>query len=340
MHAEHPQIGRAVDKDVPRILDLVRLSLGAGTIPRTLDYWLWKHEANPFGVSPVLVAEDAGRLVGLRAFMRWGWRSGSRHVPAVRAVDTATHPDYRGMGLFTRLTLRLRDEMAAEGVAFVFNTPNAQSRPGYLKMGWETVGRPSLWVRVMRPVRFVRGLRREGLGGDEDEPPVVDSDCAADALASPLVHSIVEGAAPQAESYHTAATLEYLRWRYAAVPGFTYSIVARGEGAEGALIVMRSRRRGSIRELRLCDLVLGRTAVARRNMRRLLSEATRASNVDVILAMRPPGLPAHTLLRAGYVPAPRTGPILTAYPLSGPTDLPDPRKLGNWGPAIGDLELF
>ena len=33
------------------------------------------------------------------------------------------------------------EEMTAEGVDVVFNTPNTQSRPGYLKMGWIDVGR-------------------------------------------------------------------------------------------------------------------------------------------------------------------------------------------------------
>ena len=73
---------------------------------------------------------------------------------AVRAVDTATDPDYQGRGLFTRLTLQAIDELRAEGVDFVFNTPNDQSRPGYLKMGWQVVGtlpthvRPTRWRNV------------------------------------------------------------------------------------------------------------------------------------------------------------------------------------------------
>ena len=77
---------------------------------------------------------------GFRTLMRWEFLDGERVVRAVRAVDTATHPDYQGRSIFTRLTLHALDELVAEGVEFVFNTPNEQSRPGYLKMGWQVVG--------------------------------------------------------------------------------------------------------------------------------------------------------------------------------------------------------
>ena len=73
--------------------------------------------------------------------MRWEFQRGDEVFRCVRAVDTATHPDYQGRGLFTRLTKAALPELVADGVKFVFNTPNDQSRPGYLKMGWQAVGR-------------------------------------------------------------------------------------------------------------------------------------------------------------------------------------------------------
>ena len=333
------RIRRAKQNDEPALLDLLRVSMGEDAVSWTPDYWRWKHASNPFGASPVLVGEADGQLVALRAFMRWTWRSAGQDVAAVRAVDTATHPDYRGRGLFKRLTLRLRDEMHEEGTAFVFNTPNAQSRPGYLKMGWSLVGRPTLWARPVRPVRLAMALRREGLGGDEGEPPVMDAERAGVAFAVTAVRAIVEAAQDGATAYHTAPTMDYLRWRYADVPGFTYYAAAKGEGADGALLVVRARRRGALRELRICDLITGPTPEAHRNVRMLLGRLPRVADVDVVLGMRPPGLGAGALVSAGYLPAPRIGPILTAYPLAVGA-LPDPCSLSNWQPQIGVLELF
>ena len=75
---------------------------------------------------------------------------------AVRAVDTATHPDFRGQGVFSALTLGALEELRSDGVAFVFNTPNERSRPGYLKMGWQPVGQ----VRVLARTRSVTAAGR------------------------------------------------------------------------------------------------------------------------------------------------------------------------------------
>ena len=56
------------------------------------------------------------------------------------AVDTATDPEHHGRGIFRALTTQGVERLADDGVAWVFNTPNDASRPGYLKMGWTAIG--------------------------------------------------------------------------------------------------------------------------------------------------------------------------------------------------------
>ncbi len=105
------------------------------------------------------VATDRGRVVAFRAFMRWEFVRGGRVLRAVRAVDTATDPDYQGRGLFRALTMHGLESVRADGVDFVFNTPNGQSRPGYLKMGWRDVGRLPAAVRFTGPTGAIAALR-------------------------------------------------------------------------------------------------------------------------------------------------------------------------------------
>ncbi|OZC03419.1 GNAT family N-acetyltransferase [Rubricoccus marinus] len=332
-------IRRATPEDEGAIIQLIRESMGPDdAVEWSAEFWRWKHERNPFGTSPVLVAEDAGRLVGLRTFMRWMWTCEGRPVPAVRAVDTATHPDYRGRGIFRRLTVRLRDEMGEEGVAMVFNTPNDKSRPGYLKMGWEVVGNPTVWVRPVRPLRAARGL----LSGDGSPlAPTVRAEAAVTALDSPGVASIVDAAgAGGVGRYHTAPTLDYLRWRYGAIPGSDYHVAVRGDGSGGALLVVKTRLRGRIRELRVCDVVANESAESRRNARVLLRRAGRLAHVDAVIVMPTPEARWSDLARAGYVPVPRSGPTLTVYPLDLAPGVPRPTLLNNWSSSIGAFELF
>jgi GNAT superfamily N-acetyltransferase len=334
--------------DTERILGLVRRSLGEGKIPREREYWRWKHEANPFGVSPVLLAESGGELVGLRVFMRWQWQAGGRRLPAVRAVDTATHPEWQGRGIFRTLTLALVERMHAEGVRLVFNTPNRRSLPGYLKMGWSSLGRTSLWIRPLRPLKLLTAAVRAGRAGNGAQRPddlggdFTGADPAAALTDEPGLAGFLEGLGSlHDERLTTPRTVPYLCWRYAQVPGFRYGAAWEIEGGDGAVVVFRRKRQGVLTELRLCEVLVGPGSRSRRIARSLLAGVVRAADADYVSAMAAPGTPEQrTLLRSGFLPAPRLGPVFTIRSLDpGPAAAPPLRRSG-WRLAIGDLELF
>ena len=169
----------ATADDREQILSLLAASLGWRDDARYRELFEWKHERNPFGPSLAWVVERDGRVVAVRLFMRWEFRRGGSTLRAVRAVDTATHPDHQGHGLFTALTQHALEACRAEGVAFVFNTPNDQSRPGYLKLGWREVGRPSVAARPGRPRDLVT-IARSRVPAERWSVPIdVGSDIAS-----------------------------------------------------------------------------------------------------------------------------------------------------------------
>ena len=90
------------DEDEPEVLELLNVSLGGGPAGRRPpEFFEWKHLRNPFGRSYAIVAEREGQMIGFRTFMRWRFLLDGAPVTAVRAVDTATHPDAQGQGVFT-----------------------------------------------------------------------------------------------------------------------------------------------------------------------------------------------------------------------------------------------
>jgi GNAT superfamily N-acetyltransferase len=129
------------DGDEEQVLSLLSSSLGWMPDDQHARFFRWKHLQNPAGRRRCGWTR-AGEIIGFRALMRWRFLIDGEPVKAVRAVDTATHPSARGEGVFRDLTMHALDELRAEGVGFVFNTPNDQSRPGYLKVGWIELGRP------------------------------------------------------------------------------------------------------------------------------------------------------------------------------------------------------
>ena len=125
------------NNDLDQILDLIKRNLDPDF---SLELFKWKHLENPFGKSYGLLALDEDRIVGLRMFMFWKFQEigGEELLNAIRPVDTVVHKAYRGKGLFKSLTLTgLEECRKAYDYDFIFNTPNENSLPGYLKMGWE-----------------------------------------------------------------------------------------------------------------------------------------------------------------------------------------------------------
>lgn len=316
------EVRRSVPADLPGILALMRQQLGWPSDQRAEALWRWKHEQGPFGPSPVWVAADGDHVIALRAFLRWRLRTATGDVVnAVRAVDTATAATHQGQGWFRRLTLHGLEELASEGVSLVFNTPNDQSRPGYLSMGWVEIDRPRVWIR---PSSFASLLAlRGGRTSAELWPaPCSVGTMASEGLADASLDALVgSSSGARGSALRTERSVEYLRWRYGH-PALGYRVLATGAGRSGlgdGFVVFRSRQRGTTVERSILDVVgrpdAWRGAVADR------------SGFDVALALghRPGRL---------WVPVPRSGPRLVVRPIGG-TDAFGPLDL-----SLGDVEFF
>ena len=321
-------------EDLPDVLELLDASLGGGPAGRRPpEFFRWKHLDNPFGPSFMLLAATEEKLVGLRAFLRWRLVAGDRVVTAARAVDTATHPDFQGMGIFTKLTLAALDEVRGE-VDLVFNTPNGKSGPGYLKMGWREVGRVPVRIRALRPLRVLRGRRGDAAAG---QPPTVAAPVAASVLERGQEVTRLLARDPAASGLATARDLGYLRWRYGAAPLLGYRAVTEERGGELAgLAVFRVRPRGGLWETTVAEVLAGGDpGVARRLLRRV----AQAAAADHLTFSAPAGsAAARAATRAGFLPSP-IGISLVANPLR-PGIRPDPSELGSWSLSLGDLEVF
>lgn len=313
-------------EDRPAVIELCRSSLGWREGDPNEAFFEWKHDLNPFGPSPAWVATTAaGELVGLRVFLRWRFRRDGRTLDVVRAVDTATRPDHQGRGIFRRLTLGALPELTGGGTAAVFNTPNDQSRPGYLKMGWQPVGRVPVALRVAGPAGLAR-LRGARAAAEKWSSPTSVGLPAADALADTdavarLLGSL--GDSPGVRTDHTPATLH---WRYSFEP-LHYRVVPLGDRLEDGLVVFRVRRRGTATEATVCDEFVP----PGRSSRRALAWLLRRSGADYALRCDWSSRPAR-----GFLPAPGLGPLLVWRPLAV-EGVPRPDGLAL---SLGDVELF
>jgi hypothetical protein len=238
-------------------------------------------------------------------------------------VDTATHPDFQGRGIFSRLTLHALDALEAEGVGFVFNTPNDKSRPGYLKMGWRVVARLPLWARP-RSVISLPKLAGAVAPAEKMSIATGTGEAAADVFAdTDATARLLESLAPSSAA-RTHRTPEFLRWRYGFGP-LHYRVALAGARVEDGAVVYRLRRRGGAIEATVCDLLV---PVGGPRPQAVLREVVRSSGADYAVRL------ARNGPRAAWLPVPGQGPTFVFRHLNRPDPPPE------WALTLGDVELF
>jgi GNAT superfamily N-acetyltransferase len=117
----------------------------------TPAYLDWLYAANPDGRAVGFDAWDGERLAAHYVCVpARAWVEG-REVPVLLSLNTATHPDYQGKGLFTTLAAMTYEAGQAAGFDGVYGVANANSTPGFVR---------KLGFQLVRPLEA-----RIGLGG-------------------------------------------------------------------------------------------------------------------------------------------------------------------------------
>jgi GNAT superfamily N-acetyltransferase len=311
-------IRQMAEEDLPGVLELLAVALGeTELLKRTEELFRWKHVVNPFGPSILMVAEADGRIVGLRAFMRWELTDPAGGVlRCVRPVDTATHPDYRRRGIFGALTETAVDEARRTGVDLIFNTPNADSGAGYRKLGWKDVGDIGVMVRPRLSPLWLRRSQRL--------PSLTEALAGAGAID---VGALLPARDPR--GLRTPRTEKYLRWRYEQHPTARYAAVVRS----GSTAVVRSNVRRGRSELLVSDVAGPEPAV-------VLKSSIRSARTAYVATWFSEVSPERAAARSAGFMSPRgvTALTLMARPLRPLAT--DATNLMHWDLALGDLELL
>lgn len=304
----------ATESDTPAIIGLLKASLGESMIPKSEALWEWKHVLNPFGRSPVLLAEEDGVLAGVRAFLRWEFVKDGEPVRACRAVDTATHPDFQGKGIFNKLTLELVEVVKKEGVDLVFNTPNSKSTPGYLKMGWERWGKLPLKLDF----HFGKSIKQDPGSDDWNSIASLIKKIETSSTAYPGVQTkLVPG---------------YISWRFRDIPLFPYRFLSDGESY---LLVYRVKEGKMGKEFRICDLFTAGDLTKTQELNRSLADRIKMSGAR-FSSFSGLQYSNQTLLEMGMLPVMKIGPLVTLRNVTeGYRALDQP-----WNWSLGDLEVF
>lgn len=311
-------IKTAESSDTPAIVDLLKVSLGEGLIKKSKEVWDFKHLNNPFGSSHVLLAIIDDKFVGVRAFMKWNWQLGNTVWTAYRAVDTSTHPDFQGKGIFKKLTLQALEDVEKKQKCFVFNTPNDKSRPGYLKMGWEIVD--SISIAVIPT--FLYSI----FSFFQKKKPL------SNLISSKRLDEICEIHNDKLEKKNvifTPKSAEYLKWRFEKNPMQEYKVVS----TDNWYVTMYIKKHKFFNELRVTEIIGDENNLCKKEIRGAIAkQALKSSCLIITLANK-------KLFRLSIYG--KFGPRLTYKSLTNNVQFDNKAlTIENWKYSLGDLELF
>jgi GNAT superfamily N-acetyltransferase len=278
----------------------------------------WWYERNPTGPQVLSLVVDDGRVAGASGMSHFRMRLGGEERTIAFALDAATHPDYRGRGLWSILERHNEDACAQAGAAAVLGFTNPVAGPILVgKLGWRDLARLRLWARPLS-LRATESELRDG-GGEtldrfDDEAEDVYRRASSDWAA------------------HLVRSADYLNWRFAESPR-PYRILAerRGGRLEGWVVVTHKRFQG-----RAVGAVADLVAVDGGAARSLLRRAARSVRGQALVALvnRPDRA---SFLAAGFVPSHKTIRFI-GKPLAEGVELPAERNA--WHLALGDADIF
>lgn len=315
------EIREAIENDIPSIVQVLKASLGETDLPLSEEIWKYKHENNPFGKSIVLVAEEGEEIVGIRALMRWKWQKNNELFSALRAVDTATHPNFQGKGIFKKLTLSALEIAKKNDDNFVFNTPNDQSRPGYLKMDWKIVGKVNV---ALKPA--FHSFWKFANAAHSYNRTIKLSDIEIEKICESWNKKL-----SQQGKLFTPKSREQLLWRYEENPLQGYEVIAKDNFYLAAYI----KKRKGIKELRISECIYnheeGRVGIIKKNLKLLCSKF----NIQIV-SYSPSLIDLGNFVYKGSI-----GPILTLRELNLIKEThKEIMSIETWCNSLGDLELF
>lgn len=121
------------EQDIHEVIALLEIVFPKAT-KFTFEYKLWQYCLNPNGkVVSHNAYTEKGELVAHYAAIPIKMIIGGKTELGLLSLDTATHPNHQGKGLFTKLANLTYNYARKEDYKFVIGVANINSTPGFLK---------------------------------------------------------------------------------------------------------------------------------------------------------------------------------------------------------------
>ena len=204
----------------------------------TLKEAEWRYINNPVSDFMACFCIDNGKLVANYSVSPMLLSKDNREIKAAQSLNTMTHPDYAGKGIFVEMATMIYDELERKGYELVYGFPNYISNRTFVeKLGWKDIYEIPMLELNLSSYRKLNNA---------DELVQEDSEFVTDVSLS-LFNS---------KKIQVKRTNEYLRWRYYEHPNNTYKsfVIKNDEGVIARIVCKEYKDRLNIIDFEYVDV--------------------------------------------------------------------------------------
>lgn len=188
------------------------------------QFMQWQYYDNPSGVAKSWVAKHNGNVIANYTAIPHQLKLNNKLEKSWRVQDVITHPDYRGLGLYSLLSDSANEFLQSKEFPLNFTFPNENSHSVFIKRNWINPNRIPLWILVEPENAITPSLNIEVQPLSEfthNDESIWKNYCDSRTIA-------VERSA------------NFLNWRYIQNPRGGYSPFRLTDGDKSAICVIKS----------------------------------------------------------------------------------------------------
>lgn len=252
--------------DANAVRCVLEATYGEKATPQSVYNW-WSFGC-PAAYSGFMVAEAAGKIVGVQPMEIFPYNDGNKTLKGAVLTGVAVHPEFRRWGIFTALVKACESAAWTHEAAFVTTMPNERSKPGFLKLGYTDLGQRQLLVRPVQPaamgaevVPFLGNFAGTIAGCVQAVlkpfPTVGDFSFREASTAHPEISSLVPVYEALYPGVRMCRTPEWWQWRYLDAPTRKYRLIeaSAANGKLAGVAVTTTDCRDRFRVCYLMDMV-------------------------------------------------------------------------------------
>jgi GNAT superfamily N-acetyltransferase len=342
---------------VEKVIEILTLALGQDNevYKKSEALWQWKHLNSPFGPSYGIAAVDMSnqQIASVRLLMYWDFENSDfPKIRCTRAVDVSTHPDYRRKGIFTTLTQMALNDVTDKGAAMIYATPKLKGKSigGYLKLGFEMIDPWPVYVKILNPLNFLKGItigRRKYIKqfvpewGDVFRDNILSFKELSNRFAEKSINDFLirsDQNRLKNKGWRIKKDLNYIKWRYGSHPNIDYGFLpVEKEGIITGLGILRRNKRYGITEVVISEVLFGEAGSNIEN--RILRTIYKSVKADYLIAHFNKGTTElKALKRNCFIKAPGQEIVFLIKGLAAGKEKFDKHEY--WNFSLGDIELF